>query len=370
MDADRRLTKTDRSTAAVATDLPPLGAKTMEHPMMAVPFTAEIDGRHYHGDGLSLTRADIVGLLDPQLDGATRLVQLLFTFDGFTVALAVDCLISIGAPANRAALTFRDPAGQHLPQLRHLLNSYIAGDLVTLGQTLVVSPAAASTGARAKAMRPAGWRIVANRIFGTLILGLATLVLLFAVARIGYSRIFALEIPTAAHVTRLGQTLSAVTAGQVDYVNLDAAEGEVAFSIKSVNGQSISIAMPCDCDAQLVGPDLGGTVLAGEPVIALFQPDAPLALSANVARDYLYEFAAADHVRVVFADGTTMRAAVDAQSLTVAANLGGRDDAAVNLVPETPLPATRLGQLAELTIVRQAPEFLTPALDLVEQSGL
>ncbi len=370
MDADRHLTILNSGAANLVSERPVFGAEASEHPMMAIPFTAEIDGRQYRGDGLSLTKADVIGLLDPQLDSATRLVQFLFSFDGFTVSISIDCLVSaIGVQGSRATLTFRDPAGLHLPQLRHMLNSYIAGDMVTLGQTLVVSPTQAGQGPRNKLDRPAGWRAVLGRVFGSLMLVMLTLVLVGAVARIAYSRLFALHVPTAAHVTQVGQTMGAVVAGQIDYVNLDAAEGEVAFSIRSVSGQSISIAMPCDCEARLVGPGLGATILAGDPVLSLFEPGAALALGTMVSREYLFDLAAADHVRAVFADGTAIEAQVDPESLTLAAGSAARDDVAVRLIPEAALTPDRQGQLAELTIIRKTPSFLSPVFDFVERTG-
>jgi hypothetical protein len=117
-----------------------LGAGTTDHPLISIPFTAEIDGRQYKGSGLSLVRAEVFGLMDPALAGATRLVRLSFLFHGFTVLLGVECRIDpTPGPQGKVVLSFIDPTGEHLPQLRHVLNSFVAGDLVTMGQFLAVS---------------------------------------------------------------------------------------------------------------------------------------------------------------------------------------------------------------------------------------
>ena len=67
-------------------------------PMIDMPFHAEIDGRHYLGRGISLVRAGISGLVDPQLEGAERIVRVVFRVNGFTVALTIEVRLEAWIP--------------------------------------------------------------------------------------------------------------------------------------------------------------------------------------------------------------------------------------------------------------------------------
>ncbi len=65
-------------------------------------------------------------------------------------------------------LQFADPAGEHLPQLRHIINSYIAGDVMSLrgllaytGPTKPKAPKGAETLGRSSACAALRWRDLA-----------------------------------------------------------------------------------------------------------------------------------------------------------------------------------------------------------------
>jgi mannuronan synthase len=336
-----------------------IAAGAGDHPIIDVPFSAEIDGRNYRGHGLSLVLAEIGGLLDPSLNGQSRLIHLLFAFDGFTIALSLDATVQgVDRDAGRAAVRFRDPTGPHLPQLRHILNSYIAGDLVTLGQSLGVAAANPKTGVK-KAPLPTSKVAAARRWLGTVLVGGLSFGLLGAVATVVVGRAYSTPIAAPAQVMLDGQSLVTVAAGQIDYINTEASVGEVAFSVRATTGQVMSITMPCDCDAVLAGPSVGAVVLAGEPVLQLSVPGVALVLAGSVPRNDLFALSQADHVRAEFADGTTVDATVDAASLTQGM-FTNTPDVAFRLLPVTPLDANRAGQLASLTIVKPAPAVMAP----------
>jgi alginate biosynthesis protein Alg44 len=364
MEADRQTLVLEQKVDHMTIAPPLMGTDPAEHPVLGLPFAAEIDGRNYRGEGISLTRAEIVGLIDPHLDAASRLVTLQFAFDGFTVALAVECVIDAPSGAGRAVLAFRDPAGDHLPQLRHLLNSWVAGDVVAMGPVLGISTQRPA--AKPKAAAGEGSSLI-RRLAGASALALLTGVLVLSVARIGYARLYAVQVPVAAQAVTQGQTLRAVAAGQIGYVNAQADVGEVAFTLATIGGPSVSIAMPCDCVGQLTGKGVGDTVLAGDPVMTLAAPDAPLVLGLSLPREYLYELAAADHLTAEFPDGQTLRLHADPTSLGAVAATG--KDVTVQLLPETAIPAERQGQLASLTIVRPTPRILAPLVDFIETIG-
>ncbi len=320
-----------------------------EHPMLDIPFVVGIDGRQFRGERLSLVAAEITGLMGPALDGATRLMRFMFPFKGFSVTLEVLGQVqSSNHEKGTATVNFVDPAGEHLPQLRHLINSYIAGDLVALGEVIGVAPSIPSPANRAAAMNTK--RLTFSRVLGSAGLALATLALVAAVGTLAYNRIFTVPLAAPGLAVQDGMTLTAISAGQVDYVNLAAAKGEVAFTIRATSGEMLSIAMPCDCTATALAATVGATVSAGEPMLNVHTADAPVVLTATVPAADVLTLAFADHVKVQFGDGSTINATVDPASLRAEATDAGLP---VRLIPSTPLQADQLGQLAKLTIIKK-----------------
>jgi len=326
-----------------------------EHPMLDIPFVMGIDGRQYKGVRLSLVMAEIAGLMDPGLEGATRMMRLQFPFQGFSVTLELMGLIErIDADKGLATVAFVEPGADHLPQMRHVMNSYIAGDLVGLGGVIRVAatvPSPAARAAKAGAMRG----VSVGQVLRSAGMVAATVVLVGAVGSLIYGRVFTSPVDAPGRVVQDGTRLDAIAAGQIDYINLTAAVGEVAFTIRTTGGELLSIAMPCACEADLLGGDVGATVQAGEPVMVVHAPGAPIVVSTQMASDDLLKLAFADHVSVRFADGTEIQASVDTQALPSAS---GDALAEVRLTPEAPLPAARLGEMGELTLVRPLPTVL------------
>jgi len=332
-----------------------------DHPVLSLPFTVGIDGRNHAGRGLSLVSAEISGLVDPALEGAIRLVRLIFPFNGFTVVLSLRARIQHVEPGEgRAVLVFLDPAGEHLPQLRHILNSWIAGDLVSLGETIGV------TATHATAPRPATRSRRGSRLLGTLGMTVATLALFALAAGILVSRSYAVPLSLPGAVTWDSRALSAVAAGQIDYINPDASKGEVAFALRATTGETLSIAMPCDCDAEPAGPVAGSTVLAGEPVLVLKDADAALIVTAPVLPEDLARLAFAERVAIDFSDGTRTTATLDATRLMPAANGTPQP---LRLQPDTALPAAMAGQSVRLTALKPMPAILEPVARILPAFG-
>lgn len=335
-----------------------------DHPMMDVPFMVGIDGRQYRGMRLSLVMAEIGGLMDPALENATRLMRMVFPFNGFSVTLGVLGLIKhVDRDKGLAQVTFVDPAGEHLPQMRHILNSYIAGDLVSLGGVIGVAAKLPSPAARAESAKAN--RKLLPRLLGSAGMVLATVLLIGGAGTLAYNRIFTQAIASPGRVMQDGMTLGAIAAGQLDYVNLEASQGEVAFSIRTTSGDLLSIAMPCTCTAELLGASVGATVQAGDAVMTVSAPDAPVVVTAQVTSDELLAMAFADHVAIRFADGTTVRARAETDSLR-----GSAGDALVpvRLLTDVALPPSRAGQLGALTIIRPLP-FASATTNTATPSG-
>ena len=351
------------------TDVLLLGTNGTEHPLIPMPFTAEIDGRQFKGDGLSLVGAEVSGLVDPAIEGAVRLVRLSFVFHGFAVVIPVECKITTtSASTGKVSLVFTDPAGAHLPQLRHVLNSYVAGDLVSMGQFLSVAAATPPTkkAAGSAEAATAGERI--RRVLGTLALAALTLVLVGAALTLAYRRLYIVPVAAPAQIMPQGQMLGALAAGQLDYVNPDAAKGEVAYAIRSVSGQVLSVAMPCTCTGILTGPSAGDTIKAGQPVMLVHTEDAPILVHAAIPSEDLFKLAGADHLSVELGDGTKFTARL-AAPLVTAPNAEEGESVKVMFTPDSPIDPARIGQIANVEIVKPVPRQLLPLVNFADRFG-
>lgn len=321
--------------------------------MLDIPFHVEIDGRQYRGREISLVRATISGLIDPHMQGLERLAWVVFRFQGYTVGLSIEVRVEDADAANgSAALMFLEPMGEHLPQLRHLMNSYIAGDLVTLGNVLTVRPPSGA--------KPKGTQVPVRRLRkfgGTLLLLALTALLLGLVGTKVFQRVFTYRLATPAVVGFEGRTLAATATGQIDFLDPEAKAGEVAYAIRSNTGQALSVVMPCDCRVEVLGVEAGSTVFAGDPVLRVSNPDAPLVLTGTVLPEELIDLAQASAVELRFADG---------QEVTARLAPGGLGSAApgqpvpFRLTPDQPLAQDRTGQLAEVTLRRPLPGLVRP----------
>lgn len=317
-----------------------------EHPLIDIPFSVTVDGRQYAGEGISLLEAQVVGLADPALEGQERLIRIAFDFGGFAVSIHPTVRILREGP-QRLVLRFTEPTGDHLPQLRHILNDYISGDLTGLGTVI-----RAGTHAAPKTSGAAGPAsgLALRRILGTLVVVLLSLALLALAATLATQRLLVTRIAAPGQVAINGETMRAVADGQITYLDPQAPEGEVAFALASTSGETLSMAMPCDCDAIPVGVVEGSTVLAGEPVLTLVQGAPEAVVQASVPYEALFPMQEAGGAVMRLVDGRRVfgRLAGSGPS-SIDESL-----VAIRLVPEEPIDPALAGQAVELSIRRDA----------------
>lgn len=346
------------TTAPQHTPAPALSGPT-DHPVIAMPFHAEIDGRQYRGRGISVVRAEIAGLIDPHMAGSERMAWLVFRFQGFTVGLSIEVRIQDVDPGKgTATLEFLDPMGEHLPQLRHLVNAYIAGDLVTMGQAMAVRPATSKPKAS-----PAPARL--RRFGGTVLLMALTVALLALVAGKLFQRVFTdrLSMPVVAGFE--GRTLAATATGQIEFLDPKAAPGEVAFAIRSNTGQTLSVVMPCDCRTETLGVEAGSTVFAGDPILRVSAPDAPLVVTGSLLPEEMIDLSRAESMDLRFPDGSHVSARLAADGIGQAAP---GEPVPVRLNPDQPIPEALHGRMAEVTLHYPVPDLVRPLARLIDGS--
>jgi alginate biosynthesis protein Alg44 len=330
-----------------AADVPLTGPT--DHPVIALPFHVEIDGRQYMGRGLSLVQAGISGLMDPHTAGQKRIAWFVFQFQGFTVGLSIEVRMQdVDAAKGTATLVFLKPMGEHLPQLRHLINAHIAGDLLTMGQVLAVRP---PERVKPKPMQ-APRRL--RQFGGTLLLAVLTVALVGLVGSKVFQRVYTQRLDTPVVAGFEGRTLAATATGQIDFLNPEAKAGDVAFAIRANTGQTLSIVMPCACRIEVLGVEEGSTVFAGDPILRISQPDAALVLTGSLLPEETLALAKASVMDLQFADGSRFQARLLPGGLGTAAP---GDPVPFRLAPLQPLPEALAGQLAEVTLRRPVPDL-------------
>jgi len=323
-----------------------------EHPIIRLPFSVLINGRSYAGTGLSMVGAEATGLAEPHLDGKVQMAMLLFNFPGFAVSLPVQAAITAGSPeAGTLSLRFVEPTGPHLPQLRYILNSYLAGDLASVEGSLKVTDR--GQGGHRPADRKRAFSLggfVGGLARWVLVLGIAGTLTGFVGLKV-YERFFLVPLPGLSSVALQGMSLRAVSAGQLDFVNVEAKMGEVAFAVRTASGDTLAVTMPCDCVVAPGHAPAGSTVLAGDEIMAVARPDAPTVISTQVDSQALRLLASGVAADVRLPDGTATTARLDQAELPNALR-GAANGAAVgvNLVPEAPLDRSLAGTPAELRI--------------------
>lgn len=320
-----------------------------DHAPLPVTFRLAVKDRRYQGNLLSLTGGEVSGLASFD-DTTTGLGILIFPFEGYqlTVPAEVELKRDPSSDTGRIEFKFVNPAGDHLAHIRYVLNSVIAGDLVSMEQILSVRKDR-PTRAKSKPDVKASSRF--SRVakgFASLALGLA---LLAGGATLIDQRLLTVVEQRPAEVVSTAPVLRAPSAGQVALINEAATEGTLAFVLQSVAGYSLSIQMPCDCGVQAAHVENGATVLAGEPIMTLNDPNAALRIDATMSYEGVRRLMRGDGLRLRFNDGSVVTANIVPGSLVAAADPALNDLAQVQLsVPN--IEARQAGELAEVRIHR------------------
>lgn len=323
-----------------------------EHPVIRIPFNVVINGRSFQGNGLSIVGAEATGLIDPQLHGRVQVVLLVFNFPGYSVSLPVDAAIGAGSPeAGTVTLRFLEPTGPHLPQLRYILNSYVGGDLVGIdgmiqsAERVATTRPAAEAAPRRRSLR-AG--IMHGLRWGTFA-GLGLLLVGFVGLKL-YERLFVAPVTGLSTVSLAGMDLRAISPGQLDFVNTGAGKGDIAFAIRTTSGEVLAVSMPCDCIVAPGAARTGATVLAGDTVMTVAPPDAPVVVSAQVDGHGLKMLASGAIAEVRMPDGTVTSAALDQTELPSLLRTATGAAISVDLIPRQPLAAAAVGLPVDVLI--------------------
>jgi mannuronan synthase len=322
-----------------------------EHPVLPIPFTATIGDARLEGVGLSVTAAYVAinGPVDPAWVNYREVIKLQFDFDGFTVTLFPEAVVAGARQDGEMTLQFMDPAGAHLPQLRYIINSYIAGDFVSMGGMMSYSgptkPKSAKGGADQSSYK--------LRI-RSLAVAIMSATVIVAVAGLLYNRATQTVEPRPVFIERIGKDMRATTAGQVSYLNPDAGAGEVVFSINSNAGDVLNFQLPCDCDVEVTeGIFEGATVLPIDVILSFFDSSVGVRVETQMSIEGLAKAMSGEMAFLDINDGRTIPVRVVVTSATNAAAARGDLFVPVSLEPpEGVLTVDDIGKAAQLRLSR------------------
>ncbi|EHS53509.1 hypothetical protein PDO_4178 [Rhizobium sp. PDO1-076] len=352
MDIEKKPAR-DTASQALATqaaNVPVLLDNGTEHPKTNIPFSAIIDGRQFSGQSLSLVSATVAGLSGPELEGKQRIAVLRFDFDGYTIALQVDVRISrIQSETGELRLDFIEPTGEHLPTLRYLLNSHIAGDITSIDGIISRREKAgvSNTKSQGAATTFGGYVGRGLRVAATAALSLA---LAAVAANLIYQRVFSKEVTQLATLSAGGQPLRAVASGQISYLNLGAAKGEVLYTLQAVSGDTLSVNMPCDCKILPGAAMEGSTVMAGDTVAEVVSGETAPVVVATVSADQAKLLVRGDIAELKFPDGLVAygKLTAGAQALTP---VGTQGEMRAVITPDATLGGEAVGSPVSVRII-------------------
>lgn len=344
----------------VQTPVPPEFVYDTEHPVLPVPFKAIIAGETLEGVGLSVTAAyvSVAGVFNPEWRGRKAISRLEFQFKGFTILLDVEVIVTGAREPGEMTLQFVEPLGEHLPQLRYILNTFIAGDFVSMNGMLGFSGPV-----KPKENKEAEVEDTKRhyRSIGVAILSACLILVAFSFLLSRFSQSYE---PRPVFIERSGSVMKATTAGQVSFLNPDAKKGDVVFSIYSNSGDVLNFQLPCDCEV-VFAEDIfeGATVLQIDAILSFFEPTVEPRVKTQMSLEGLTKAMNGEKVFLDVNDGRTIPVRVSVTPATNTASLRGDLFVPVTLIPtEGAMTNDDIGKSARVRLSRTLFGFAIPSI--------
>ncbi len=319
-----------------------------EHPTVSLPFSLYAYGQKFEGNGLSMTHIEVSAKDEVFLISSTQhAVRIQFEFQNFSVSIYPEVFV-VGERDGKIQLKFADPAGDHVAQLRFVLNSFIAGDFVTLGS--VMNYSGPTKPKEKKAPVEEKWT---DRYRSIGVFLLSAMLALWAGYAL-YVRFTTAYEMLPVLVDRAGQSMQATTAGQVAYLNPEAGKGEILFSVNANSGDVLNFQMPCDCEV-VVNQNIreGSTVLPTDVILTISLNNFDLRIETLMSVEGVARAMSGDKVYLDMVDGRSIPVQVIAGKAANTAALSGELLVPVHLVaPEQALSENDIGEFARLRLTK------------------
>ena len=299
-----------------------------EHPAVSLPFSVVIRGKRFDGLKISLTAMSVVAQPDILMaKGTKHAASVQFEFQNFSLTIYPEVVV-VGEKGGDLILNIADPTGDHVAHLRFVMNSFIAGDFVTLGSVMAYS--GPTKPKEEKAAVEKNWKERFRSVFVAVLSATLAAAALYAF----YVRFTTGHELHPVLVERAGQPLQATTAGQIAYLDPGAAKGEVLFSINSNSGDILNFRMPCDCDLALSQGIREGVTVLPTDIVATIQTGTGLEIATLMSVEGFARAMRGDRVFLDLTDGRSIPVQVLANSASNAAAISGEVFLPVRLLAE------------------------------------
>lgn len=289
-----------------------------EHPTLSMPFSIKFDGHWYEGVRLSVTQIEVKAASRAQAPGARDLATVQFPFEDFSITLMAEVRVAQDGDEDTMVLHFSEPTGAHLAQLRYIMNSYIAGDIVTLkGMMAYTGPT------QPKAPKAQGAKPTRDRI-RSIAVALMSLLLAFVAATVVFGRYTTAYELHPVFIGEQGLRMQATVPGQLTYLDPDAGKGDVAYTIAATSGDVLSFQMPSAGNIR-IATDIfeGATVLAEDLILTILDDSPELRLRTMISIEGLTRVMQGDPARIELNDGRVYPVQVTVRDNTRSASLRG-----------------------------------------------
>lgn len=319
-----------------------------EHPAVSLPFSLHVCGQQFAGARISITTIHVMARDEVFLVKGTRhAARIQFDFKNFSVSIYPQVIV-VGEYKDELILKFADPTGDHVAQLRFVINSVIAGDFVTLGSVMAYSGPT-----QPKEEKKSAERKWTDRFRSITVALLSATLAIWAASALFVRYTTGYEIHPVM-VERSGQPMQATTAGQVSYLNPEAKKGEVLFSINANSGDVLNFQMPCDCEVILSqGVREGITVLPSDVILTILVNNLDLSIQTLMSIEGLARAMKGDRVFLDLADGRSIPVQVIAGKGANTAAMSGQLYVPVQIVaPQDALTDADIGKYGQLRLTK------------------
>ena len=289
-----------------------------EHPMLTMPFTLRIGDHTFEGKRISVTQMELKRGPRRPAEGGKGLATIHFPFEDFSVTLTANITVAPSEDLETLVLLFSEPTGPHMAQLRYIMNSYIAGDIVTLkGMMAYTGPT------QPKAPKMAEPKPRRERI-RSIAVAIISLSVAFLAASVVFDRYTTAYESHPVFIEQSGLRMHATVPGQLTYLDPNAAPGDVAYTIAATSGDVLSFQMPNDGQVE-VASDIfeGSTVHAEDLILTIFDNSSELRLRTMISVEGLQRALQGDPVRIELNDGRALPVKVVVRDITRSASMKG-----------------------------------------------